>query len=278
LNFDSRGGDGFPSCRLDLRAVIVKQRLPITPTLVAAYRDLGRLLTAMRALMMSAFLIMLAISAAADFVPQRLWDQELAGEALGLAQNAIEAFLLTPVVVAIHRFVILDKITPNYTLPVGDPVFRIFFSWLLALEVLLGLPFDLLGVLQTLNWSLSAITLAFALALIAAVGVALRLTILLPALAVGAPGATASHAAADTKGHVLRILALFVLALVPWLAAAFGGVLLLGRGAMITGSPLAMLSLVMGGVLQTITLALTVVIASYAFMALAAQVKRAPHP
>jgi hypothetical protein len=132
--------------------------------------------------------------------------------------------------------------------------------------------------LQTLNWSLSAITLAFALALIAAVGVALRLTILLPALAVGAPGATASHAAADTKGHVLRILALFVLALVPWLAAAFGGVLLLGRGAMITGSPLAMLSLVMGGVLQTITLALTVVIASYAFMALAAQVKRAPHP
>jgi hypothetical protein len=84
--------------------------------------------------------------------------------------------------------------------------------------------------------------------------------------------------ARSTKGHVLRILALFVLALVPWLAAAFGSVLLLARGAMITGSPLAMLSLVMGGVLQTITLALTVVIASYAFIALATQVKRAPHP
>jgi hypothetical protein len=255
-----------------------QRRLPILPTLVAAYRDLGRLLTAMRALMLSAFFIMLATSVAAELVSQRLWDQELAGEALGFAQNAIEAFLLTPVVIAIHRFVILDKITSKYTVPIGEPVFGIFFGWLLSLKVLIGLPFDLLGVLQTLNWSLPASTLAFALALIAAVGVLLQLTILLPALAVEAPGATLSHALADTKGHVLRVLALFFLALAPWLGAAIGGVLLLGRGATITGSPLAMLSLVMGGVLQTITLSLTAVIASHAFMALAAQVKRAAQP
>jgi hypothetical protein len=255
-----------------------QRRLPILPTLVAAYRDLGRLLTAMRALMLSAFFIMLATSVAAELVSQRLWDQELAGEALGFAQNAIEAFLLTPVVIAIHRFVILDKITSKYTVPLGEPVFGIFFGWLLSLKVLIGLPFDLLGVLQTLNWSLPASTLAFALALIAAVGVLLRLTILLPALAVEAPGATLSHALADTKGHVLRVLALFFLALAPWLGAAIGGVLLLGRGATITGSPLAMLSLVMGGVLQMITLSLTAVIASHAFMALAAQVKRAAQP
>jgi hypothetical protein len=71
------------------------------------------------------------------------------------------------------------------------------------------------------------------------------------------------------------VLALFSVALAPWLAATLGGVLLLGRGAMIAGSLLAILSLVMGGVLQTITLSLTAVIASYAFMALAAQVKHA---
>ena len=255
-----------------------QRRLPILPTLVAAYRDLGRLLTAMRAVMLSAFFIMLATSVAAELVPQRLWDQELAGEALGFAQNAVEAFLLTPIVIAIHRFVILDKITPNYTVPIGEPVFGIFFGWLLALKVLVGLPFDLLGVVQTLDWSLPASVLALVLALIAAVGVSLRLTILLPALAVEAPGATPSHALADTKGHALRVLALFFLALAPWLAATIGGVLLLGRGATITGSPLAMLSLVMGGVLQTILLALTAVIASHAFMALAAQVKRAAEP
>jgi hypothetical protein len=252
-----------------------QRRLPIMPTLVAAYRDLGRLLTAMRVLMLSAFLIMLATSVAGDLVPQRLWDQQLGGEALGLAQNAVEAFLLTPVVIAIHRFVILDKITPNYMVPIGEPVFGIFFGWLLALKILIGLPIDLLGVLQRLNWSLPASMLAFAVALIAAVGVSLRLTILLPALAVEAPGATLPHALADTKGYAPRVLALFSVALAPWLAATLGGVLLLGRGAMIAGSLLAILSLVMGGVLQTITLSLTAVIASYAFMALAAQVKHA---
>jgi len=251
-----------------------QRRLSIVPTLVAAYRDLGHLLIAMRAIMLSAFLIMLATSVAGDLVPQRLSDQPLAGEVFGLAQNAVEAFLLTPVVMAIHRFVILNKITPNYTVLISEPVFGFFFGWLFALKVFVGLPIDMLGLLQTLNWSLWTSTFAFAVAMIAALTVALRLTILLPALAVGAPGATPSHALADTKGHVLRVLALFFLALAPWLPVAIGGVILLGRGAMITGSPLAMLSLVMGGVLQTITLSLTAVIASYAFMALAEQVRR----
>ena len=43
-------------------------------------------------------------------------------------------------------------------------------------------------------------------------------------------------------------------------------------------SRLAIVFLVMGGVLQTITLALTAVIASYAFMALSARVKHATEP
>ena len=153
-----------------------QRRLPILPTLVAAYRDLGRLLTAMRALMLSAFLIMLAISVAAELVPQRLWDQQLVGEALGLVQNAVEAFLLTPVVMAIHRFVILDKITRNYTVPIGEPVFGVFFGWLFVLKVFVGLPMDMLGLLQTLYWSLWTSTLVFAVAMVAALTVTLRLT------------------------------------------------------------------------------------------------------
>lgn len=196
---------------------MMQRSLPIVPTLVAAYRDLGRLLIAMRAIMLSAFLIVLAMSVAGELVPLRIWDQPLAGEALGLAQNAIEAFLLTPVLMAIHRFVILDKITSNYTVPIGEPDFILFFGWLFALKVLAGLPVDILGLLQTFDWSPWASTFAFAVGMIAALTVVLRLTILLPALAVGAPGATPLHALADTKGHVLRLLALFFLALAPWL-------------------------------------------------------------
>jgi len=82
------------------------------PTLVAAYRDWGRLLTAMRAIILSAFLILLAISVAEEFVPKDLSEQQLSGEALGLVKDAVWAFLLAPVVIAVHRFVILDEITP----------------------------------------------------------------------------------------------------------------------------------------------------------------------
>ena len=249
------------------------RRLPVIPTLVAAYRDWGGMLIAMRAIILSAILIITAISVAEEFVPKDLSEQQLSGEALGLVKDAVWAFLLAPVVIAVHRFVILDEITPAYTLPVGEPVFRVFFGWLFALKVFVGLPFDLLGALQTLNWSLRASALAFAVAFISAIVVSLRLTILLPALAVEAPGATPSHALADTKGQALRILSLLLLALLPWLAADIGGVFLLGPSAQITGTPLAMIFLVMGGVLQTITLSLTTVIASHAFMALAAQVK-----
>lgn len=252
-----------------------KRHLPVRPTIVAAYRDLGRLLSAMPGLMLCALVIMLASAAGADLVPGRLWDQQFAGEVLGLVQNAFEALLLTPVVMAIHRFVILDKITRGYTLPIGERVFGVFFGWLFGLKVLIGLPFGTLSLAEAFNWSPRAIILAFAVVLIAALTVVLRLLILLPALAVGAAGATASRALADTNGHVLRILAVLFLALLPWFAVGIGGAMLLGSRGIIAGSPLAMLFLAMSGIVETIKLALAAVIASYAFMALAEQVKGA---
>jgi hypothetical protein len=251
-----------------------ERRLPILPTLLAAYRDLGRVLASLRMLMLCAFLILLAVSASQSLIPRRLSEQQLTGEALDLVWAAAEAFLLAPIMIAIHRFVILERITGSYTVPIGEPAFAAFFGWLLALKILFGLPFDLLGVLQTYNWSLPASTFVFALALIAAIGVSLRLSILLPALAVEAPGATPSHALADTKGYVLRVLALFLLGLVPWVAGAFAVAVLLGRGANVAGSPLGILSLLMQGVLQTAATALIAVIASYVFIALAAAVRR----
>jgi hypothetical protein len=205
------------------------RRLPVIPTLVAAYRDWGGMLISMRAIILSAILISTTISVGEELIPRKLWEQQLSGEALGLFKDAIWAFLLAPVVFALHRFVILGEITPVYTHPIGEPAFRIFFGWLFALKVFIGLPFDLLGALQALNWSLWASTLAFAVALLAVILVSLRLSVLLPALAVEAPGATPSRALADTNGEALRILALFLLALLPWLAADIGVVFLLGQ-------------------------------------------------
>ena len=175
--------------------------LPIMRPLAVAYRDWPRTLLALRMLVAGAFLILVAFAAIEEFVPQSLWGQNLTGQALDLADDAIWAMLLTPVVIAIHRFVIQGIITSDYTLPLGDPVYRKVFVWLFALKVLSGLPFDLLGAMQMLGWPLWASTLGFFVALVAAIGLSLRLTILLPALAVQAPGAMASHALADSKGR-----------------------------------------------------------------------------
>jgi hypothetical protein len=250
-----------------------KRRLPVARTLIAAYRDLGRLLSTMPGLMVRAFLIILAVAASTELLPERLWDGPLGGEAMGLAQNAIELFLLTPVFMAIHRLVILNKITRHYTLPAGEPGFGLFFCWLFGLMVLVGLPLDTLDLLQ-LDWPLWATMLAFAVALIAAFTLAFRLMILLPALAVGASGAIASRALADSKGNGLRLFAVVFLALAPWFAVSYGGAILLGRGAMIAGSGLGMVFLAVSAILQTIILSLTALSASYAFIALAEQVKR----
>jgi hypothetical protein len=258
------------------RPAVTRHPLPIIRTLAAAYRDWRRAVVALRALVPSAFFILVALSAADEFVPHSLWGENLTGHALDLVDNALWALLLTPVVIAVHRFVIQDVITPAYTLPLGDAAYQKFFIWLFALKVLSGLPFDLLGIMQALGWPLWASTFGLVVALIAAIGLSLRLTVLLPALAVQAPDATAAHAFADGKGQALRLFLIFFLALVPWGAVSLGAILLLGRRIEVAGSPQMMIGLAIGGLLQTIELTLSAVIASLAFRALAGAVNRAP--
>ena len=124
--------------------------------LAVAYRDWPRTLLALRMLVAGAFLILVAFAAIAEFVPEGLRARNLTGQALDLADDAIWAMLLTPVVIAIHHFVIQGIVTSDYTLPLGDPVYRKVFVWLFALKVLSGLPFDLLGAMQMLGWPLWA--------------------------------------------------------------------------------------------------------------------------
>ncbi len=249
--------------------------LPIWPTLAAAYREWRRMLPVLRPLIVNAFLIVLAISALDEFIPAKLSEPELSGTIITLVEAALRALLLAPIVAAIHRFIVLDEITKAYALPLGEAEFRRFFAWLFVLELLGGLPIDFLGLMQALNVSVVASTVAFVVAVIAAFVLMLRLSILPPAIAVGAPGARPAQALADTKGYTLRIFAIFVLALMPWLALGFAGVLLIGRRIEMTGSVPAMIGLAFGAIMQTISLTLVVVIASLLFIALAKQVRHA---
>jgi hypothetical protein len=110
--------------------------------------------------------------------------------------------------------------------------------------------------------------------LIVVLTVSLRLTILYPAIAVDARGATASNALADTKGHVFSIFMIFLLALLPLAAIAIVVTLMLGPGVRDAGTPVAIAQLVTSAIIQTITIPLCVAIASRIFQALADRVSQ----
>jgi hypothetical protein len=74
------------------------------------------------------------------------------------------------------------------------------------------------------------------------------------------------------------MLAITVLAAVPWLAVSIIGTWLIGRRIDVVGSFPAMMGLVMSSVLQTIVLSLTAVIISLVFIALGAKTRRSIAP
>lgn len=257
---------------------VYQHKLAIWPTLGASYREWRRMLPALRPLVINGFLIVLAIAVLDDFVPARLADQELFGTAITFVEAALRAFLLTPILIAIHRFIILDEITKAYAVPLGEPAFRRFFGWLFAFEVLAGFPFDFLGVLENFNVTLAASVIGFIAALVVAFALMVRLSILPPAIAVEAPGARLASALEDTKGSALRIFAIFFVAVIPWLVLDLAVFALIGRGAAGTGSLAGMVGLVFGGFLQTALLTLMAVIASLLFIALGTHLRRHAHP
>jgi hypothetical protein len=248
--------------------------LPVIATVVAAYREWWRACSALPALLLSAFIIFLAVATIDDLIPAQLSDQALLGEIISLAEQAIRSVLLAPIVIAIHRFVILDEQAQGYAFPAGEPAFWVFVGWLFGLDVLTGLPIDLLGAMQALNVQVWTSTFIFVVLQVAAIIIALRLSILLPAIAVDSPGIKPALALADTRGYALRIFAITALALIPWFVAAGIGGSLIGRRGDVIGSFPAMIRLVMTGALETVSLSLLTVIVSLVFIALAAKTKR----
>jgi hypothetical protein len=47
--------------------------------------------------------------------------------------NVVQAFLLTPYAIAVHRFIVLGEKTTGYRIAPTDPKFQRFFGWWLAL-------------------------------------------------------------------------------------------------------------------------------------------------
>jgi hypothetical protein len=230
-------------------------RLPIVRAVAVAYQDLLRTSQALGRLFLLALLIVLIIHVSHLVLPH-------GGAATGLAIPiwVLRSLLLTPFLIAVHRFVLVDDIAGYYAIEPHNPRFWRFFVWSLVLTFLLLGP-SLLLLSSALPLGLPA-TIAFicvTVSLIVAIIVCLRLAILFPAIAIDAPGATASNALADTRGFAVDIFLIYLLAALPIVAIDF---VLLGLNLP------TMIGTVIDGILDVIELVLLVVITSRVFQAL----------
>ncbi len=242
-------------------------KLPILRSVTTAYRDGWNAISAMPALAAAALVITLAISVLEYALPLRALVLTSLGALLTFLFSIARDFLIAPVMIAVHRFIVLGDVTQRYVLAPHQRRFQLFFGWLLALTTVIsllslaittfvGLPF---GILVGFEF----------VAGVALVVVMLRLMILFPAVAVDAPGATAANAWADSKGHAWRMFLIIVLTSLPALVVIIAFMPIVGIDPRTGSGPGAIAGLAFNGVANVFLIVVYVAIASRLFQALA---------
>jgi hypothetical protein len=240
---------------------------------ITAYQDVVRALRAMPALAIAAGLIVIGISTVNVLLVEPIIPARslLGREIMGLVSN----FLLTPFLVAVHRFIILGEVTPRYALDVRDTRILHFFGFAAVLYVAMSLLLVMSKVLEALASSASALSLILSvLVIVFSIGliiVSVRATILFPAVAVDAEGATWENALHDAKGHGWYIVILVVVSSIPFVLAI--AVMLLMKAAM-PSLPMSIAALVVGDIVAVAYTALLVAIASRLYQALGDRLNR----
>lgn len=251
------------------------EKPPVFQTVTTAYRDVGRVIHAMPVLTGTMIAILIAFNIASLFIlpaPSPGSFKSPLFDLILLAASAIQSFLLTPFLIAVHRFILLYQLTGQYALAPQEPRFFRFFGWSLVITALSLFPSVLqagLGALGFPGVFTGVLTLAI---MIVCFFLTFRLTILFPAIAVDAPGATAANAYADSKGNVWRIFFIFFLAILPFMVFALG---LFFLGLISTAqdiSPLRIAGKILSAIVGVPAYALFVAVASRLFQALGERV------
>lgn len=245
--------------------------MPPIPQLVAqAWRDLAAVVGQLPRIAGIAFLIMIATDVVGSAIIAEAGPLMTRRLLLTFVFECIRGFLLTPYLIAVHRFIVLNETSTNYTFAPGDPRFQRFFTCLMAMQVVSTLPALFTFWATQAAGSRPWLLLVFTLAVIAAV---LRLAVIFPAIAVNAPGATFQNAVADTKGHVWRIVAVNVLVMTSvFLPVAVAAILVKSNGA-IALTPMGIVNAVVGSALGLALLTLLVAVASRFYLLLGQRLK-----
>jgi hypothetical protein len=256
--------------------------LSVPESATQAWRDIGAVLRSLRPLTLTAFLIASGLALVKQFVVLPDFDgasPETGALLAGFIESGVQASLLTPYMIAVHRFIILGEVTQRYQLAPRAPRFQLFFLWSLALSLGYWVPSFALAALPGVMPYVALAGVGLFVIAVAAVIISFRLMILFPALAVDAPGATWDNALADSKGQVWRMLFITLLsglpagiALIVVLAMA-ASVGLIGEGT--PGATGVLLSALLEGAVSTLGLTLAVAIASRLYEQLGDRVNRA---
>ncbi len=152
-----------------------------------------------------------------------LSDSSLPQEPVNLACD----ILLLPLDIAIYRLLILGEAVSRYRLDPFNHRFQRLLVWTVCWWLLVGLPPYVVSLVTPSDqWN----TIAFLGTVLVCIPLFLRMTVLFPAIAVDASGASLGNALADTRGQMWLILKGFFLVLLPALlaicVAVFGALLL----------------------------------------------------
>jgi hypothetical protein len=195
-------------------------QLPVMQAARMAYRDVFRALSAMPGLVLIALLVTLAFALVQILFFTGVFETPVVGALTSFLFGAAQSFFLTPYLIAVHRFILIDEVTSHYALDPQAPRFMRFFAWTVALSALAGVATLIHEILILIGLGQFLAVTVLIVLMVVVVFIGMRLTILFPAIAVDAPGATAENAFADTKGHAWRIFLIGIVVILPFIVVA----------------------------------------------------------
>jgi hypothetical protein len=198
---------------------------PVVETAVIAWGDAFRAIGAMPVVAGIAFALVLVTSLASfAIIPD---PYALVGSpwlpVLSIVSSIVQAVLLAPLAIAVHRFVLLGERTGRYPLEPGSSRYMRFVGFAILVKILWLIP----STIQTLSLGakdnpglMAGIGIVVLALFITVIIVVVRRAILFPAIAIDAPGATWSNAGLDTKGSSWRVAIIFFLTALPVVVVA----------------------------------------------------------
>jgi hypothetical protein len=183
--------------------------IPISVILRTVWNDLGEIFVRLRREAIVAFsvIVTLGIIGSAPAISRT--------PVLAEAFSLISMIAILPFEIAVFRLLILDEAAPGYDFAISTVRFRRMLGWSMAFWAVSSIPTFLLAAVATSQIATAIVGIAILVMFFIVVVVMLRIVILLPAIAVDAPGASIGNVFADTRGHAWFILKAYLAVVLP---------------------------------------------------------------